>query len=266
MVKDFFNKEYTQYWKKSIQNSIDGTIIPGPYEVVQYFKHLNINNFNTILDLGCSYGRMFETLSSIGNEIYGCDIDPYAAIEAGSFSYKKIETCSSNQLLFTDNFFDFIFCWAVFDVLDQKSTLIEMNRVLKNDSFVLLTAKNSNYFKDDNLAYEAEKNASNKNFPNKFINLKKLINTIEKFGFIIKEIFLFHRRGDIGLVKFHKVENIHDFDDRSYEFLILLKKKSIIKFTPNCNFSSNYSEIAIKNSTDNGYINPKIFFKEFYAQ
>jgi len=260
MVNNYFNSDYTNYWKNSVKKSVDGTIIAGPNEVEKIFKILNLKKFNNILDLGCSYGRMIEPLKKIGKKIHGCDIDPSAILEASNKNYTSLNVTSSDDLKYKSDFFDFIFCWAVFDVLDHTNTLIAVNNILKKNGFFLLTAKNANYRKDDDLAFIAEKNASKKNFPNQFINLKEFLKNLKFYGFNAEAVFLFSKRGDLGLLKYNAVLDLNNFNDESYEFLILLKKISKISNNYKNEFTLNYSNTAYKIAFDNGFTDLSQFF------
>tara|TARA_A100001015_G_C14408102_1_gene488091 strand:- start:28 stop:198 length:171 start_codon:yes stop_codon:yes gene_type:complete len=51
-----FDKEYTKYWSSAVKKSIDGTNIAGLNEVNHFFKKINVESDNAILDLGCSFG------------------------------------------------------------------------------------------------------------------------------------------------------------------------------------------------------------------
>jgi SAM-dependent methyltransferase len=262
MVKNYFNYDYTRYWQKSVKKSIDGTIIAGPSEVDFILKKLNLNNFYNILDLGCSYGRMFNSLNKIGNKIYGCDIDEFAIKEANNFNYFDLKVCSSVELEYENNFFDLVFCWAVFDVLDQGNTLKCVNKIIKKDGFFLITAKNANYSNHDELAFIAEKNAALKKFPNKFIDLKKFLKSLFQYGFVTKNLYLFPKRGDMGQLKFIEINDLDKFNDESYEFLILLQKINGVNEEKKIKFSSNYSKTATNIACSNGIKDTLQFFKK----
>mgnify|MGYP003302206392 CR=1 FL=1 len=78
---------------------------------------------------------------------------------AKKYNYKSLQVSSATKTKYLNDSFQLIFCWAVFEVLDQVKTLIEMNRLLTLDGHVVLTAKNDYYYNDDLLAFKAEKNA-----------------------------------------------------------------------------------------------------------
>jgi SAM-dependent methyltransferase len=219
-----FNEDYTEYWMGAVKKSIDGSLIPGSEVADSFLKYLDIEKNHKILDLGCSFGRMFDVLSKFSDEVYGLDADPFAINEASKHSYKVLVQGYSEEIFFDDDFFDHIFVWATFDAVGQNKTLCELNRVLKNSGKFLLTGKNDKYFEDDLLAFAAEKAAFLKKFPNKFSNLKKILSNAELFGFEIEYIFIFDKRGDFGLNKFRECPIDENLDYVGYEYLLVGRK------------------------------------------
>lgn len=264
MVKtDFlFNKNYHKYWKSTVLKSIDGTVIAGVNEVNYFLKKVKINKKHKILDLGCSIGRMFECLSKYSNFIYGCDIDKFAISEAKKKNYIKVKKNSAENITFPKSFFDVVFCWAVFDIVNQYNSLKSIYKVLKKDGLVIITGKNDNYLITDDLAFQAEKNAYLKKFPNNFTNLFDLINFSNSNGFKNIDLYLFKRRGDIGNLKYFKVKKISK-NIKCYEFLLILKKTEIKKKleSKNAILSSNISQTLFKLSKKNKFKSIKKFLK-----
>jgi SAM-dependent methyltransferase len=115
-----FNKSYTNYWEKAVVKSIDGTVIAGHNQVRYFMDQLKIDKSNSILDLGCSFGRMYSVLSEYSGSIYGVDPDKYAVSKAKEYPYKDVKEGSAENTGFEDDKFDLVFCWAVFDVVDHK--------------------------------------------------------------------------------------------------------------------------------------------------
>jgi ubiquinone/menaquinone biosynthesis C-methylase UbiE len=219
-----FNKDYTEYWKKSVSNSIDGTQIAGSDEVNFYLKMMKIKSNDKILDLGCSYGRFLETLVTKTSNVYGIEPDSFAISEARKLKYVEVIQATAEKTTFQNNFFNQVFAWAVFDILNLESTLIEINRILKQHGILLFTGKNSKYNIDDSLALVAEKNAYLKNFPNNFTNLPLLLRNLHSFGFEVKRIFIFRNRGDFGKNKHIEIIGNLEMGERFYEYLLILQK------------------------------------------
>tara|TARA_B110000971_G_scaffold214183_1_gene245934 strand:+ start:3057 stop:3863 length:807 start_codon:yes stop_codon:yes gene_type:complete len=257
-----FDKSYHQYWKSTVKKSIDGTIIAGSNQVDYFLKKIKIIKNHKILDLGCSNGRMFGCLSNYSNFIYGSDIDQFAINEAKKKKYVKVKKSSAENITFPKSFFDIVFCWAVFDVVDQGRSLKSIYKVLKKDGLVIITGKNDNYLANDKLAFQAEKNAYQKKFPNKFTKLYNLINFSNSIGFEKVNLLLFKKRGDIGNLKYFRVKKINK-NIQCYEFLLILKKTEIKKKLKlqNIILSSNISQTANQLSKKYKFKNTKEFFK-----
>jgi len=219
-----FDEEYTKYWTSAVDKSIDGTKIASLNEVNYFLKDLNISDDNSILDLGCSYGRMSDVLSNYSNKIYGAEPDDYAVGEARNMKYADVKKGSAEKIPYDDNFFDLVFCWAVMDVVDHLQTFKEMNRVLKDNGKIFITGKNINYHHDDILAFKAEKNAYLKNFPNKFTNLDLVKKNINTLGFELIKLFIFPKRGDFGNLKFIDSDISLNNKIIGYEYLLVASK------------------------------------------
>lgn len=219
-----FNEDYTNYWLSAVEKSIDGTKIAGPSEIRNYFKGIPIKRSDYVLDLGCSYGRNYELLSNYSSHIFGIDPERSALQKAQQFGYQELLEGSAEYTNMPNNFFDFIFSWAVFDVVNQEESLQEANRILKVGGSLLFTGKNDDYHLDDELAFIAEKNAFLKGFPNRFTNLSEMVKGLPRFGFNLNHLYLFPRRGDMGLGVFEEHTGNISSTFVGYEYLILCSK------------------------------------------
>lgn len=262
MVGESFNKDYTNYWKEAVNKSIDGTVIADKSIAKTFLDKINISKDLISLDLGCSFGRMYDLLDLYSSEVHGVDIDKYAIKEAKKYNYKSLQVSSSTSINHSNNSFQLIFCWAVFEILDHVKTLVEMNRLLSIGGHVLLTAKNDYYDNDDLLAFNAEKNAFLKEFPNSFINLPLMIKNIQFFGFTIENLFIFKKRGDLGLGNYIEIDNIDSFEIKGYEFLLVLKKiKNIISYPQKNDFTAQFSKTSYLKAINEGFSSPEKLFR-----
>ena len=258
-----FGKKYTEYWASAVNKSVDGTVIAGVNEAKHLLDYLSIKKGNLALDLGCSYGRMYELLADYSNEVYGIDLDQYAVEKARLQPYREVRQGSVEKTGFDEDFFDIVFCWAVFDVVDHEKGLIEINRILKTGGKFVFTGKNNNYFSDDNLAYKAEKNAFLKGFPNKFTDLNVILTNFKKLGFELDKLLIFPRRGDLGLLNFIDLD--HEFQDQcfGYDYLILCHKISEPHNIAPSSLSlcGPFSKTAITMAAQLGFLSPKEYFE-----
>jgi SAM-dependent methyltransferase len=228
-----FDGPYSDYWRSTVRNSIDGTKIAGASEIRNYLRNVPIQRSDYVLDLGCSYGRMFELLASYSDHVFGVDPESSALAQARQFGYQDLLEGSAENTNMPSHFFDLVFSWAVFDVVNQTEGLKEVNRILKVGGTILFTGKNDDYYPDDKLAFLAEKNAFLKGFPNRFTNLSTMLKHFPQLGFILKHLYLFPRRGDIGLGQFEDRTETKNTTLRGYEYLIICSKKSDIDYKQN---------------------------------
>ncbi|MDY3203747.1 MAG: class I SAM-dependent methyltransferase [Arcobacter sp.] len=253
-----FDKKYTEYWKHAVKKSIDGCKISNEKTLSIYLPILNINQKDKLLDLGCSFGRMFPILNKWTNYIYGIDIDINALNDATTYNYISLNKGMAEDTTFPNSYFNHIVSWGVFDVVDQFKSLIECNRILKIDGNLLFTGKNFNYDENDDLAFIAERNAKLKQFPHNFTNLDYLIENISQFGFEIINCFVGIRRGDIA--------NNNTIDYKSakqfYEYIIILKKINNIELVSEISLTQEFSKVSIDRAKDSGYKNVLDYFKK----
>lgn len=257
-----FNREYTEYWKTSVSNSIDGTQIAGTKEVEFYLQMMKIQSGDKILDLGCSYGRFLEKLITKTSNVYGLEPDNFAISEARKLNYIEVVEGIAEETPFQDSYFDQVFAWAVFDIVNLVQTLVEMNRILKYAGTILFTGKNSQYNFNDSLAFKAEKNAYLKNFPNNFTKLPILVHNLHKFGFEVNKIFIFRNRGDFGEnIHFEITEDI-SIPDEFYEYLLILNKTDSVNCDPQIEniFTNEFSDTAIELANKANFSNVHDFF------
>ena len=257
-----FNSDYTEYWQKAVDKSVDGTIIAGQKEVKNYFEMLKIQKVHRVLDAGCSYGRMFSLLENYGLYVDGFDPDPYALEKARKHPYSKLLQGSCESTGLPNNSYDFVFSWAVFDVVNQTKSLQEMNRILKIGGQLLFTGKNDNYKDDDELAFIAERNAFLKSFPNQFTNLPKLLGQLGTLGFKFINILIFENRGDVGKMNYRQIQESEATGLQAYEYLLLLEKCTDIEVLENLHpVASRISLTASRRSSRAGFIEVEAYFR-----
>ena len=257
-----FGKNYTKYWESAVNKSVDGTIIAGVKEAKFFLQFLGIKKDDLILDLGCSFGRMHEALTSYSDNVNGIDPDDYAVDQANQKPYLKVSKGSAENTGLEKKIFDAVFCWAVFDIVNHTKGLSEVNRILKKGGKFLFTGKNDNYFNDDNLAFKAEKNAYLKEHPNKFTNLSDVLFNFKLYGFKLDKLYIFPKRGDMGKVNFIEHSNVIKDTYIGYEYLILCHKVKDIDFNNliGKKLDSPFSKSAISIAKKKGYLNPADLF------
>lgn len=228
-MKNFtFDENYSKYWKNRVTTASDGTKIADDKVIDSVINDLDISSSDKVLDLGCGYGRLFPLLKNYSDKIYGIDIDMSMINDATVFDYRSLHAASAEDTGFPNDYFDKAVVLGVFDVLEQERCLTELNRILKKGGKCLITGKNINYYSDDEKALTAEKNAAQKNFPNHFTDVKKLLNNIGEFGFCCNKLTAFRRRGDFGNNNKVLITNINE-DSVFYEYCMILGKEATVE-------------------------------------
>ena len=233
--KSYWNQDYLKYWKKRVeetnQNSEVSTVVPqdavtgSDAAISAFFKQHPFLPGN-ILEVGCAWGRWFQTYRDFGLEVYGVDISS-AMVTAAQETWgdkkgiRSILEAEAETLPFENDFFDNVTCLAVFDATWQDRALTELMRVAKTGGLIYLTGKNDTYYPDDQLAMDAEIGARKKNHPNYFTDLKEMLEQITGNSHKILSALYFPRRGD-----FAKSNFVQKTSDPFYEYFIILQKGS----------------------------------------
>lgn len=103
-----------------------------------------------VLDVGCWTGRYASFANMYAKKVFGIDPSP----EAITYAKKNIPKASFfvgtvESLPFKDRFFDVVVFLAVIEHIPKGTelqALIEINRVLKKDGYLILDTANSNIF------------------------------------------------------------------------------------------------------------------------
>lgn len=254
-----FDKEYMKYWGEAVQKSVDGTVIADGRVCSKFVELMNLTEGNRVLDLGCSYGRMFPVLREQTSQVYGLELDLDVVNEASKKPYIVVVQGRAESTPFASDFFDGVMAWAVFDGVDQKVAYVEINRILKMGGRLLATGKNARYPADDRLGFVAERNAYAKGFPNRFTDLKKFLQNISLWGFECEKVFLFSKRGDLGL---NQVSSFYSDDLIGYEYALVLKKVNVVSGQHEFpEITSSHSFTAISKAQEKGFSDTGEFLK-----
>ena len=237
-----FDTSYNQYWKDRVKHASDGTKVPGLEVIEELVAELKISSKDKVLDLGCGQGRIFPVIKHYTNIIFGIDIDLSMINDATLYDYTSLHVATAENSRYPDNYFDKIIMLGTFDVVEQEKSLAEINRILKIGGTCLITGKNDTYCKDDEKAFIAERNAKRKNFPNRFTDVKKLIEHLPVLGYSCEKLNIFIWRGDFGDNK--KIGVVENWIPEFYEYCIMLKKICNAPQT-DIRFASEFSKTAI---------------------
>lgn len=98
-----------------------------------------------ILDIGCATGVFLREMQDYGWEAYGVEPSKFASDIAINQQGLNVYQGYLKEGLFTENFFDVITLWDVFEHLPNPvETLQEIKKILKADGYLVITTPNSN--------------------------------------------------------------------------------------------------------------------------
>jgi len=182
--KEYMRNIYSKHWSRTRKK----------YGVGQYDKDL-IHELSKkvingkILEVGIGDGFPYSNvLDEMEYEVYGIDISPtHIDMVKESLPNINVEVGDSEDLEFTDNFFDVVFCfrstWYFPDIIKSIS---EMLRVVKVGGLIMFDIQNRNNLIHKNWI----KKRRQKNRDNHIYNIVKLLKNIIKI--IIKPIKFYH--------------------------------------------------------------------------
>jgi ubiquinone/menaquinone biosynthesis C-methylase UbiE len=161
VVKGHFSRR-SEYWD-SLYNDSDGKQTFTKFElrrrkeiVFNFIEKINSEKINRVLDLGCGAGQYLAQLYSMDFECFGVDIsEEMLKITRQKFISHKINNVTllnsdCYKLPLEDNYFDLIISIGVLEYLDnEKRALLEMKRIIKSGSFIIVTFPN--FYKLKNL-------------------------------------------------------------------------------------------------------------------
>ena len=140
-----------EYWDMGNNNGIMETkikkIVHRFINKISFKMTLPPKTSGKVLDIGCGDGKALLKLKEEGWDTYGVEISDLAAEYVRNTYGLNIFTGIVEDAGFKDDFFDAIILSHVIEHLsDPKTTLTEVNRILKNEGILVISAPNANSF------------------------------------------------------------------------------------------------------------------------
>lgn len=187
-MKRYYEWYWKCYWKgKGILSDFD-------YKWPQIKKYIPTEDNITLLDFGCGKGIILKEALKINKnlKITGVDISR-EALRIARRTIPKAEfflTSEDTHLPFKNNSFDFILALDVVEHLfNVKSTLKELNRVLKKDGKILISVPFNGLFKNLIIALFFYDKMYDIYGPHlRFFTKKSLLKCLKASGFKTKKI------------------------------------------------------------------------------
>ena len=115
----------------------------------------NIRSSDTVLELGCGYGRVLKPLAQKAQTVFGIDSSPGNIMAAqeylGEFDNIQLFTMNDVDLTFEKNSFDKVICIqngiSAFHV-DPRKLISESLRVTKKNGLILFSSYSDKFWKD----------------------------------------------------------------------------------------------------------------------
>ena len=251
MSKEYWDGPYYDYLKARVEeaNSLSLTeseIIPADIKIPSdatykfFVDQLKPKANNSVLDLGCGFGRTFPILFDFDLFVSGIDISKKMIREAeaqftGNENLVDLKVGPAEELPYENESFDYLVCFGTFDSTQQNHSLAEAIRVLKLGGTACISGKNFNYCNTDNKAFEAELGAKSKGHPNSFTYYDKMCGQLTQNGVSIVNEMFFVNRGDTTSLK-----TMCEQPPQFYEYTIYLRKLS----EKPCVFSDIHSPVS----------------------
>lgn len=200
----YFNtEEYLVYLQThcSTNNTEAQGRVAGSDMALEMIRLLSIQPGARVLEIGCGVGRILHRIrASFGAEVVGCDVSRPAIEHVRATDpvlADCVHCCSSNALDFLPTAsVDHIVTWGVFELTDQRRTLIEMARVLRPGGRALLgSVKNQSYLADDEDSLAAHRAYIAKSIPISFTDIAQLERLLGHLGMapVTKAVFRYKR-------------------------------------------------------------------------
>lgn len=250
--RSYWDEKYRDYWMQRVAETNttgealsklnkNDTLTASDAVYFDAIQGLEIAEGATVLEMGCGFGRSIPYLQSVARQLHAIDISEAmigtAREKHGHYKNVEFHVSEAERTPFSDQTFDHVVCFGVFDAVFQLETLMEINRIMRPGGRLLLTGKNTNYFNDDEEAYVAEVRAREKMHPNYFTDVPALLKNLDKFGFRIIKNSFFLRRGDLS-----KMQAEPTLPRQFYEYLFVFEKKDTISSPVDLSISDTHSQ------------------------
>jgi len=222
---EYFNTvDYLDYLKahQSTQNTEANGRVAGSDLAVKILKLLSLKPGSFTVEVGCGIGRILHLLHSIFQaDVYGCDISLPAIAhiqQTDPMFSARVHHCSSDRLDFlAPSSVDCIVTWGVFELTDQRRTLLEISRVLKLGGVALLSSvKNRLYLPNDKDSLMAHQAYIAKSIPIAYTDVPSLEHLIEFLGMTIKHRLIFQYKQHLPLGRYTLDRKAQAFSEAMY--------------------------------------------------
>jgi SAM-dependent methyltransferase len=216
-----FNERYTNYWRSATSGTSKESGIPTIQDVGYYLEWLDFSGFQSCLDLGSGFGRLYPVLSNIAQDIKAVDVEPFALSECAKLGYSEVFLGSAENVNELEVNAEFVFSWGVWDTVDMNKALKAVFDVCGQE--FLFTGKSADPLVDDKNGLLSEKMAFFNGHPSKYTDLMLFREYLGFYGFEIERLLLFKHRGDMAKRCFVVADLSQELIPGAYEYMASVK-------------------------------------------
>jgi protein-L-isoaspartate(D-aspartate) O-methyltransferase len=141
-TNDFLNYGFDYFDNETYGVGYGGYKYDGRYKdsVSKMIELFNIQPQMKVLEVGCAKGFILYEFFKQGAEVYGIDLSEYAVSNSIPKIKKNITCGSCCELLFEDDYFDFVYSKEMFPHLNEDEielAINSLNRVVKRNNIFL---------------------------------------------------------------------------------------------------------------------------------
>jgi len=205
-TSDYFNTpDYLDYLKLhcGVDNTEAKGRVAGSDLALAVIGLMEIQPKATVLEIGCGVGRILNLIQSeFAADVFGSDISR-PAIDYLRFTVPeligRVHCCPSDKLDFLPfSSVDHVVTWGVFELTDQRRTLVEISRVLRRGGRALLgSVKSRDYLADDEDSRAAHAAYVKKAIPISFTDVSGLEALIAFLGLRVVKRVVFDYKRDV---------------------------------------------------------------------
>lgn len=143
-VATLYDEPSREFFARVWQNGV------GRY--AERLRAIGYEGFGHVLDCGFGMGQWLVALSDLNTRVSGIDRDPRrvegtrALVGALGLSNVEVREASAERLPYDDGTFDAVFCYGVIFLMDVRSALAELRRVLAPGGRLYFTANGLGWF------------------------------------------------------------------------------------------------------------------------
>lgn len=240
----FQTSDYVDYLRQHCRpgDRADKGRVPGTEFIERVLTEMDLRPGAHVLEVGCGIGRVMQLIEGVWGAIpSGCDVSEPAIAEAKLLlpEYASRLFVSSAERIPTLDQFDNVIFWGVFEMTEQRLSLVEVSRLLKiGGTAMLCSVKSSRYRIDDEDSKAAHRAYIEKQFPITYTDIAEFETLLQFLGFTVTKRLVFHLKSDIAAHRFSVLNGSQPPPEACSDIYYVVEKQkrtpldNQIQFTP----------------------------------